>query len=397
MCRVRRNVKLPVYIVMVAAVIVAMTSVANANRPPSYHPTGGGDQDPISLDRLSPSVVTYGNTPGDIYGENPSAIYQGWDVGGPGPVLHVSDTAYGLATPADNNDGHTNGEEDPMGQQVIYFSGDRQSQGMAGTQYRWQSDLSQAPADRFIANGITNLSPVDVMSGMGAAAIVNPLKPGQPINLLSANQNRYGAMPSISQFQTNPNPTVTDDIDALELTPFGATENRVHGTPIYFSLDAASPSLGGMYSPADVLVSPPGTGGFNLFASAATMGLDVDDEIDALAVWDYDSNLELEAGEDYAIFSLAPGSPFLIAGNFSAADIFVTDFTNVNVLFLSANSIGMEFGDNVDALDVEFWQGSEYFDIGQQIPDSPEPSTLIMLIAGGLILGTSAFFRRRHC
>jgi len=315
-----------------------------------------------------------------------------------GPIPHVWDVNYGV-TGADNNDGHSRGEDDPSAQQVIYFSGDDLSVGAVNTEYNWQAGLLQAAGDRFVTNGPTTLSPAAVMAGGGQANIAGPIVPGRTaINLISANQDRYYAIPSIRPFRLNqyvPNPgeTAMDDVDALELLPIDLDGDNIHDTNIYFSLDGTSPSLGGL-SPADVLLSPAGVAGFGLYAGWATLGLAADDEIDALAVWDMGILDALDPGTDYAIFSLAPGSPFLLSGGFSPADIFVTDFTGLNALYLSAASIGMLPTDNVDGIDVEVWseEGDSPFGFGTvEVWEIPEPLTLGLMAVGGL-----ALLRRRR-
>jgi hypothetical protein len=354
-----------------------------ADPPPPNAP------DPISLDRASPSVNTFGNTIGDIYGEVPPSgiVGQGWDIAaGVGPILHVPDVAYGLILAQDNNDGHSNGEADPNAPLVIYFSGDDASRGAPWTEYRWQANLLQAAGDRFVTNGFTSISPMAVLAGVGGPAFIfGPIVPGRPINMVSANQTRYNEIPSIAIWAMNmyipaaPGVTVMDDMDALELLPMDLDANNVHDTPIYFTLDAGSPSvvLGG-FSQADVLVSPPGGPGFFLFAGAATLGLSTNDEVDALAVWDFLQPGSPDAGWDCALFSLAPGSPYLAgpdgvwgtADDWSAADIFVTGFTGFNVLYISAPAIGMLFTDNVDALDVEVFRDESNVEVWEEfMPD----------------------------
>ena len=54
---------------IIVASLAANAWLAMANPPPPRKP------DPISLDRTSPSVVGWGNTVGDIYGENPPAVF----------------------------------------------------------------------------------------------------------------------------------------------------------------------------------------------------------------------------------------------------------------------------------------------------------------------------------
>ncbi len=362
-----------------------------------------GASDPISLDRQSPSVFTFGSSPGNIYGDNPPVL-GGYDVAGPGPVLHVQDNSYGLG-PADNNDGHSNGEVDPTAAPVIYFSADDSSMGAAGTEYRQQAVRTQAAGDRFVTNGETNLSPAAVMSGTGPATIAGPVIPGRSsINLLSINQDWYNEVPSIgpaaiNTYAPNPGETAMDDMDALELTEMDLNGDFIHDTNIYFSLDAISPGLNGA-SAADILLSTVGTPGFGVFASSSTLGLVAGDEVDALAVWDLSNTDILDIGSDYALFSLAPNSPFLAGvdgifgttDDFSAADIFVTDFTNTNALFLTAGSIGLLFTDNLNALDVEIGGGG----IPQVFEAAVVPVPAAVWLFGSGLLGLIGITKRKQ-
>ncbi len=422
-----------------------------------------GPPDPISIDRQSPSIL-YGETPGNIYDmllPTDPRFGLGWDTGAAnaGMVIHEPDFNYGL-TPADNNDGHSNGELDPFDSQLlIYFSGDDQSKGMPGTDYDNQAVRMQAAGDRFVTNGPTNITPSSAMASGAQAIIQGPVMPGGmgnfPVNILSANQHRYNEIPSIgpSAYNTYMPPTAgftsMDDMDALELTPFRAAGTQIHNTPIYFSLDRPSPSLAGM-SGADIMFSPANTTFFYLCAPAPMLGLDPADEVDALAVWDSSGQGMVTPGTDFALFSLAPGSPSLYkmivgdanydgvvsagdyaciqanfgstgvpgsviigdanrdgvvsagdyasvqanfgsTGGMSAADIFVTDFTGMNMVYLPAFALGMLPTDNIDAIDVEIWAGVGAFEeqlidqVGEDVP-VPEPASLSLLALGGLAL-----------
>jgi len=373
-----------------AAVLTALP--AYGNEPPPLQ------ADPISLTRNSPSVVGFGNTPGDIYGEVMVPVLPGgWDVGGPGPVPHVADAAYGLQPMVDNNDGHSNGEVDPNLEVVIYFSGDVNSFGLPQTDYEHQAMRNQAAGDRFVSNG-AGLPPAVVMSGASGGPsplIVGPIFPGATgvgsPNLLSANQNRYNEIPSLPPMMYNsyvppPGAVPMDDMDALELFPFnlnpppGPNTDLMHDTPVYFSLDVQSPSLQlPLMGPADVLLAQPATPAFGLFAPAPTLGLSLMDEVDALAVWDIFNPFQLDAQVDMALFSLAPGSLTLAGPNgihgdyddLSPADIFVTDFSGVHRVYMTAATLGMQFTDNIDALDVEIFQGEESVEVFEEIWELP--------------------------
>ena len=420
-----------------------------------------GPPDPISIDRQSPSI-TFGETPGHIYDmllPGDPRFGLGWDTGAvaAGMVIHEPDFNYGLITPVDNNDGHSNGEVDPWDSPLlIYFSGSDKSMGIPMTDYEHQAIRIQAAGDRFVTNGPTTVSPAIALYSGVQSGIMGPIMPGGmgnfPINLLSANQHRYNEIPSIPPAAFNgyippAGFTPMDDMDALELTPFVAAGAQMHTTPIYFTLDAGSPSwLGGG---ADILVSPPLAPNFIPFAPAPQLGLHQMDEVDALAVWDTD--LEATPGQDFALFSLAPGSPTLYAsligdanydgvvsagdyaavqanfgntglagsvvmgdanrdgvvsagdfgsiqanfgnmGGMSAADIFVTDFSGIFALYLPAQAIGMLHSDDVDALDVEIWIDQGMFEeqlLDQTSEDggpTPEPATMSLLVIGGLAL-----------
>ena len=367
--------------------VALLTAPAWGNEPPP------GQADPISLTRTSPSVILpFGNTPGDIYGEVLGAGAGGWDVGGPGPVMHVQDINYGLQPMADNNDAHSQGEQltsDPGMELVIYFSGDANSVGMPLTDYDHQAQRIQAAGDRFVSNG-AGQPPAFVMGSGSPSPLINgPVWPGAfgsfPANILSANQDRYNEIPTRSPMIYNSyvpplGATRMDDMDAVELLPFDTNGDFIHDTPVYFSLDPLSPSLGMVGAgPADILVSPPMVPGPQIFAPAFQMGLSVIDDVDALAVWDYANPFVADGQIDFALFSLAPNSPYLVgpdgawgtADDYSAADIFVTDFSGVNTLYMTAQTLGMQFADNIDALDVEMWEGPLSVEVFEEIWDLP--------------------------
>lgn len=341
-------------------VLLSLTSSAVLADPPP---------DPISIDAHSPSIGgTCGKTTADIYGVSPlgAPFGLGCDVMGPGPVLEVPDFAYGLNN-ADENDGHSNGELDPNAPIAIYFSGDRASQGLPGTHYDAEETALQAAGDRYVTNGLALAPPAAVITGgmcNGPTMIGPPVVPIPSRNILSLNQDRYNEIPSIRPGVIN-NRRILDNLDALELIPFDQDGDNIHDTPVYFTVDRVSPSHPGM---ADILFSPPASPVFNLFAFGAQMGLAQGDDLDAIAVWDMDQNGVADPGIDYVLFSLARGSSSLIAGGFSAADLFVSDFMGTFCLYLSANAIGMDYADNVDAVDVEIGEVEIWEELIDTVP-----------------------------
>lgn len=150
---------------------------------------------------------------------------------------------------------------------------------------------------------------------------------------------------------------------ALTLTGRGVPLPRKYPQRLFFSLAAGSPTLknttipGSTGSGADVYVdnntfSPLGQ---NTFAAHFQLGLQHDDDIDALIVFE-NGNHTLDSADQF-IFSLAPGSPSL-GSTLSAGDVFVVSPGSPPSLFCAAELLGLVRqpgapgnGDNVDMLD----------------------------------------------
>jgi hypothetical protein len=357
-------------VVLVAVVaLFATAGYLPANPPP----------DPISVDAHSPSIhvcpAGVVNT-ADIYGLIGGTIGMGCDVAGPGPILHVPAPNYGV-TAQDENDGHSAGERDPFAPVAVYFSGSKESQGVAGTEYAVQENNFQAAGDRFVTNGLTMQGPAASIPPPPSTVCGPPATLGPPfdatrpsVNLLSVNQDQYHLIPSLRPSVLNRGREL-DNTDAVELQLFDVDGDMRNDRPIFFTVDKVSTSWLGR--PSDILVTPPGGGFFLLFATAAQMGLNNRDNVDAVAVYDVDGDLRATAGVDYVVFSLDRGSPSLTG---SPADLLVSDFSGRHCLFLAASSIGMERCDNVDAVDVEneveiFEQAADEEYPGD--PDEPTP------------------------
>lgn len=106
-------------------------------------------------------------------------------------------------------------------------------------------------------------------------------------------------------------PSNIDNIDGLmSLGGCGVDSLSDGNAAVYFSVDAATAQDLAGVSPGDVLVRPPTGGAFELFASAAQLGLQDEDDVDALSVLDQNQSFVFDEG-DAVVFSLREGSPSL--------------------------------------------------------------------------------------
>lgn len=345
----------PVVALAILLTLTLLAAPAAADPPP----------DPISIDAHSPSIFLCAGpkNAADIYGVAGAILGAGCDVGFAGPLLHVPAGGYGL-TPQDENDGHSAGELDPFQRVAVYFSGDRASQGQAGTEYAIEENNGQAAGDRYVTNGFTLSSPAAAFAACAPTGIGAAVFPLRGTNLLSLNQDRYQEIPSIRPSVLN-RLRYLDNLDALELEPFDFDNDQQLDRPIYFTVDKVGPSFPGQ--PADVFVTFPGGAPPALFAPAGFLGVTNRDNLDALAVWDMDGDGVATPGIDYALFSLDRGSPSL--GGNSAADVLVTNFTGTYCVYLRAASLGLQRCDNVDAIDVEIGE----VEVFEQEPYEAQP------------------------
>lgn len=151
-----------------------------------------------------------------------------------------------------------------------------------------------------------------------------------------------------------------DDLDALQFTPGGPAVNINTVFP-YQSLWRHSLLLDDLgVNPSDILF------GNEIFADGVFhIGLDADDDLDALILMDVTPNGKggftrepngvLDPGLDMAIFSLDPFSPSTFTGDdglWSPADLLITSFLGDHSLLVLAEDFQLDMGDNVDALTI---------------------------------------------
>lgn len=293
----------------------------------------------VSIDRISPSTAAgCGANPAQIF--NLVAPAGGCDAAGPGPVLEVMAAALGLVA-NDNIDGLSANTFTPETiSYYLIFSGSRMSVGAGGTPFNAEAANNQAASDLW-RTLITGGSPAAAMTACAPVAVPPP-------HFLHRNQTAYNLIQTSGPGFAVAGPL--DNIDAVEMDVLDFTGDDIHDVGVYFSLDPASPNL--VASGADIYFSPAGAGAFAVFSFPAQIGLMAGDNLDALVMWDRGALGAANPGMDFALFSLAPGSPTLAAIGGSPADVFVTNFAGAFCLFTPAGQLGLLGGDNVDGLDV---------------------------------------------
>jgi hypothetical protein len=148
-----------------------------------------------------------------------------------------------------------------------------------------------------------------------------------------------------------------DNLDALDSFDASAVDSNGDGVPdgpVYFSLDAASASLGTFrLSPADVLVTAGGAPP-TVYASAGDLGLSATDDIDGLCLReDGDGRF---GPADGVVFSLRANSPTLARIDAGPGDLLAPAaqdrLTPVRVprIVRRANELGLRATDSVDAI-----------------------------------------------
>lgn len=267
------------------------------------------------------------------------------------------------------------------------FSVDRLTLGLPGTAVDAEAMAGQQPGDIFRTSKIFP-SPGIFAGGLGAG-------PGYVGSLLGAGPAGSNSLlipdvalgllcgppcPGPGVVVPPPAPASHDNVDAFDAATFVPPGGAVFTIDAYFTI-YPDEALAVGFAAADIFHVPAGgpTGVAPPWAGAAASGLvamppppaglPLSDSIDALAVWDLATvGGTVDAGIDYALFSLAPGSASLggpdgIGGTLDDADIFFTDFTGAFALFASDFDLGLLGGDgfpfgppgtndNIDALDI---------------------------------------------
>ena len=148
---------------------------------------------------------------------------------------------------------------------------------------------------------------------------------------------------------------ISDDVDALTEPPTSFADpdgDEIPENPVYFSLGVDSPSLSALgVNPGDILETSDG-GPPEVFIPARSLNLSELDDLDAFC---------LVRTTRTVLFSLAPGSPTLASGGFSAADLFLainaqgppapsSPPDSLPRRFVRASQLGLLEEDNLNAL-----------------------------------------------
>lgn len=212
-------------------------------------------------------------------------------------------------------------------------------------------------------------------------------------NVLAVNQappygESFNIEPNVGPDVFLPPNTQQDQVDASCMIPPGDSP------ALYFSLALGSPSLqtlaGGVGngSAAAIFADPDISVGGNevLYAAPNALGLDVDDQISSLAVWDDDADLSYN-GSDTVIFSLLTGSPTLGLLGLGSADLLISEGGTVR-LWATANDLGLLATDTIMGIQPETLIGGSALRT-LQAKGIPAP-------AAGVILGLGGVFAARR-
>lgn len=314
------------------------------------------------------------------------------------PVVAVSAANLGLPAGVGSDDVSFGNDHPSAGDSLVVFSVDNLSAGYPLATHDVYSealgDDGAAAADVFLASTLpayaTPWSP-------GCALTANSLLIDGD-GLLGGGNDRPDA-PGIGLDESPPGPPGTagrDDLNALEMSDNRVVDSDGDGVldkPVFFTVGSADAPLLGFSDPsgADVYMKPARSGAVVRFASAAALGLQTADDIDALAVYRKGANTTLSSTNDRVVFSLKPGSPSLATfpmlcggsvGN--EADLWITTggstqaYATAERLGLCAkrtsglcNPFAASGDDNVDAIDIV--QASGVDADGDGIDDAVDP------------------------
>jgi type II secretory pathway pseudopilin PulG len=341
-------------------------------------------QQPISIDPIAGPGVIQGNGAEDPYGQvvyGPPPLAQRV---GPSPSLqpNLSDADIlipGVAGPQVNalrpiatnyiDEISSNRAPAHLRPLRLIFSVDRASDGLHESGVRDQFDKNQQSGDLFLSDGLfaapggfLGLLPL----GGGWSGIDLPSVGSGTTNKLLLNQSRLklraGSPPGVFVDSTVDAPEIEpgthDNVDGFDIGLADTSSDQIVDKDMFFSVNPSQPGFNPFYnSAASIYRTPAGLQNPQLFAPAATLGLDMfprqpgqspnnSDNVDGLDIFDLGPdgvpNGVLDPGIDYALFSLSPGSQTLLNNpGLTAADVFLTDFCHSFARFARDSDLGL--------------------------------------------------------
>ncbi|NEO54802.1 MAG: trypsin-like serine protease [Okeania sp. SIO3B5] len=286
---------------------------------------------------------------------------------------------------------------------ILQFSVDPLAIGIPGTDVFYESIVSPMPDGDPGNEAAGDIFKTPEFVAFGSyipdhIAYNHILVPAVLLNELYRDESEMGLQAPSEEGLVEPE----DDLDGFEEAdtgdPFWGVDFDVDGIVdfekfSFFSLDEVSPSIGGSFTSDDIFVTTDPGFDFDIYADGVLdIDLQLGDILDALALSDIGGfgfgasgnapNGILNPGADEALFSLAELSPSLLDFGVSPGDVFYTDFlrpfnpllrwTEGGSLYARHDEIGLEFDDELNALDIK--------------PSAiPEPSSILGLLAiGGL-------------
>ncbi len=142
--------------------------------------------------------------------------------------------------------------------------------------------------------------------------------------------------------------SMRDELDAFVAWDPSVVDRNADGvpeSPVYFSLDASSPSLAALGFTAGDILRTSNAETPSLYASREQLGLQATDDVDGLCL--VERGDDVYSASDTLLFSLAPGSPTLPAIGASAGDMIKAG--SPPVVAYSAATLGLRQTDDIDA------------------------------------------------
>jgi hypothetical protein len=187
----------------------------------------------VTIDRGSPAIGACGAP------VNPATVFSQMPPAAGCPVAEVVAGALGLGA-ADNVDGLSGNTLWAATSDFVWiFSGDRAALGQAASNYRPEAMANQAASDLWKTAARPTASPGAVI----AAACGAPAAIGLPFPTQMRLQTDYRLTPFLATGVAFGG--VQDNIDDFDMDDLDPSGNLVHDVAVYFSLDPASPALGG--------------------------------------------------------------------------------------------------------------------------------------------------------